>query len=205
MIRILVINLFSFFVITSSLNAKELEKNSVNQSIWREIGEHLIDHEAVHKIITEYIIENAPDFLSGETFLIQLPSEGTEAHINMSDVDGEFIEVELQSDWGNGWANYEVDFTCNASFWTAVSKWDAYDDDVEWLSISYGDPEEDHYFEAEGETELLVNAVVSVKFILDKELLDELEHLSDTPEELVVESIEIVNCMIEMPDKEGSL
>lgn len=94
-----------------------------------------------------------------------IPSEGHDASVNLF-YDIEDFQISLVSHFGNGWVQIECEFECMVVLSFMVHKSAAYDL-PEWVSVSYGDPEEEHYFDAEGDRRIAVKLVLAVKMDSD--------------------------------------
>jgi len=126
--------------------------------------------EFAEEKITEYAINE----LTGSSFTDDsIPVDNNEAIIGYID-DIRDIEV----DWdrtdqpGPGWVIVPFQFTCDADLDLQVFRSDAFSM-PDWIHVSLGDFEEDHYFEGEANRELKISGWLS--FSYTKEELEESE------------------------------
>lgn len=96
-----------------------------------------------------------------------IPSDGHEASMNLF-YDVEDFQTSLVTHFGNGWVQIECEFECEVNLSFMVYKNDAFDL-PDWVTVSYGDPEEDHYFDAEGGRRIAVKLVLAAKMHIDSD------------------------------------
>lgn len=141
-----------------------LEQVAVNAR-WAEIRADIPD-EWFEQVAVEYVTDEYMQILERATIRDRsIPSDGHEAAVSMFyGIDA--FQVDTVSDFGNGWVQIECSFQTEVLLYFMIYRSDAYDV-PDWVSVSYGDPEEDHYFEAEGERAINVSLTLAVKMSID--------------------------------------
>ncbi|WP_404418214.1 PIN domain-containing protein [Brevundimonas vesicularis] len=126
------------------------------------------------EIPDEWFEETAGEFVRDEYMNIlervtirdrSIPSDGHEATISMFYDITDFNVTDV-SDFGNGWVQIECNFQTEVVLSFMIYRSEAYDV-PDWVFVSHGDPEEDHYFEAEGERAISVSLTLAVKMHID--------------------------------------
>jgi rRNA-processing protein FCF1 len=126
-----------------------------------------IDEEIIH-----FLHANAGDLLTGALVRDHgIPSDNNDAHVTMYG-NIENISITDKDEFAKGYMSCVVSFTSECLLDFYVSKWDAYDV-PDWVSVSGGDPEEDHYFEAEGEKEIAGSIELTLKINLREDYNDD--------------------------------
>lgn len=117
----------------------------------------------------------------------EIPEDNSSATINgyytIDDVDFDWDKVE---DYGTGWLSIPFEFTVELDLFFYVYRSDAFDV-PEWVHVSIGDFENDHYFEAEGTKQFTFTGMLSAKFSAE-----EIEDGS-WPEDFEVDDLEITD------------
>jgi len=141
-----------------------LERVAANAR-WAEIRAEIPD-DWFEETASEFVRDEYMHFLERVTIRDRsIPSDGHEATISMFyDID-EF-EVTDVSDFGNGWVQIECNFQTQVVLSFLIYRSGAYDV-PDWVYVSHGDPEEDHYFEAEGERAISVSLTLAMKIHID--------------------------------------
>lgn len=131
-----------------------------------------------------------------------IPDDNDTAVISMYD-EIEDVELENIEDWGGGWITIPVTFQCSVLADFYIYRSDAFDV-PSWVSVSYGDFEDDHYFEAQADLELSVQIRLSARVDLREPLddgaplLGEID-IEDTPRFSVLNEEELMSVG---PDRE---
>lgn len=134
---------------------------------WEEYFDQ-IDDDYLEQIAERFVEENYTNLLDRIHIKDRsIPSDGHDATINTY-YDIEDFHITLASHFGNGWIQIECEFECDVSLGFMVYRSDAYDL-PDWVSVTYGDPEEDHYFDAEGDRRIAVTMVLAVKMDVDSD------------------------------------
>ena len=124
-----------------------------------------------------FVMENGGNLLSyKEVTDPQIPEDNRTASIAMYG-EPEEIEASSPEDWGGGFLRYSVSYFSECLLSFNVFRADAFDV-PEWVSVTIGDPETDHYFEAEGYAVVIVNVDVTVRVNLNA-TSNELDELID--------------------------
>ncbi|MGH1588655.1 PIN domain-containing protein [Methylobacterium phyllosphaerae] len=147
------------------------------------IGKHwdAVKHKLLADVdqeVTEFVIENIENIIMWETVRDErIPSDSNDAEITMFGSADDIIIIE-RDEFTKGFFKYIVTFKsqCLLSFF--VSKWEAYNV-PDWVSVSHGDPEEEHYFEAEADREVLVTLTLALEVDLREDYEDESPILRD--------------------------
>lgn len=169
----------------------ELRQQLKLDQMWKELKPKLQD-EKVKSEVLSFVNEHGGEVLEwNDVHSTSIPEDNHTATIQSYGeiTDAEVMEVE---DWGAGLLRYRVSFNNEALLSFSVFRADAYDV-PDWVSVSYGDPEVDHYFDAEGYAELKVTINVSVKIDLEKlenDIEDELYKIGFETDSVEVELLE---------------
>jgi PIN domain len=119
-----------------------------------------VPFDRVNAELERFIREHIEDFVVGKRVRSpEIPDDNNEATVHAFG-EPEDIEIGGYEDWGGGWISAPVHFLVDVSISFFVFRSDAFDV-PSWVSVSYGDPEEDHYFEAEGDVRVRVHVVLS--------------------------------------------
>ena len=117
----------------------------------------------------------------------EIPEDNSSATINgyyaIDDVEFDWDKAE---DYGTGWLSIPFEFTVELDLFFYVFRSDAFDV-PEWVHVSIGDFENDHYFEAEGTKQFTFTGMLSAKFS-DEEIEEE-----SWPEDFEVDDLEITD------------
>jgi len=117
----------------------------------------------------------------------EIPEDNSSATINGSyaieDVEFDWDKAE---DYGTGWLSIPFEFTVELDLFFYVYRSDAFDV-PEWVHVSIGDFENDHYFEAEGTKQFTFIGMLSAKFS-DEEIEEE-----NWPDDFEVDDLEIAD------------
>jgi hypothetical protein len=150
------------------LNSAELfELRNVweEEKRWQAVRD-AIDYNEVIDAVQNYVLKHGGKLLSGQEVRARaIPEDNHTANIEMY---GEPEDIELGSfeDWGGGLLRYSVSYLSECLIGFKVFRADAYDV-PEWVSVSYGDPELDHYFDAEADVVVSVTVDVNVRIEID--------------------------------------
>ena len=150
------------------LNSDELlELRNVweEEKRWQAVRD-AIDYDEVMEAVQNYVLEHGGELLSWQEVRARaIPEDNHTANIEMY---GEPEDIELGSveDWGGGLLRYGVSYLSECLIGFKVFRADAYDV-PEWVSVSFGDPELDHYFDAEASVVVRVNVDVNVRIAID--------------------------------------
>ena len=138
-----------------------------------------LDYNLVQKQVSDFVFEHGGGLLSyQEVHDAQIPEDNNTASITLYG-EAEEIEINDPRDWGGGFLRYTVTFFSECLLSFSVYRADAFDV-PEWVSVTIGDPETDHYFDAEGYAVVIVTVDVTVRINLnssgdnDDDLIDEI-------------------------------
>jgi len=126
--------------------------------------------------LTEWMTNQASSILDHRSVRSEkIPSDDQEGVISFHD-DPSNVTISEFHDWGGGAITASASFTSDVELEFAVFRGDAYTV-PEWVSVSEGDFEKDHYFEATGavrikvELELSFQAMISADYENEEELI----------------------------------
>lgn len=143
-----------------------LEKASLSEK-WEEHFEQMPDHW-FEDTAQEYVEEHYIGFLEGIVLRSRsIPGDSREATMTLFH-EVEDFEMSLASHYGNGWIQIECGFECDVSISFMVHRSEAFDL-PDWVTVSYGDPDNEHYFDAEGDRRIAVAVVLAVKLEVDSD------------------------------------
>lgn len=141
--------------LVEALNKVELNKQ------WLAMKPAVSD-EAIKVELMDFVSQNLGSLLEGaEVHSTAIPEDNNSAHVQMYG-EPEGLEVIASKDFGSGWLEYKVSFEIDLHLWFYVYRSDAWDV-PDWVSVSFGDPESEHYFEAEGERRAFVEVTISAQ------------------------------------------
>lgn len=137
---------------------------------WQAVQETL-PFADVHERVRKFIEDNGGELLSWES--VSDPSIPEDNHTAQIEVFGEPGEIEISEpeDWGGGLLRYQATFFAECLLSFQVFRGDAFDV-PEWVSVSIGDFEKEHYFDAEGYAVVVATVDVTVRIKLDEEAGD---------------------------------
>src|SRR4051812_47973 len=131
------------------------------ERIWQSLKAS-ISYERVEEEAADFIQEHIGQFVEGKEVESPLiPDETNTARLQMYG-SPESITFVDREDWGAGWLSLSTEFFVTATVEFLIYRSDAYDTAPE-ISVSFGDPEEDHYFDASAEVRIKVSATLAVK------------------------------------------
>lgn len=113
--------------------------------------------------IEDFLHSNLASMLDAATVESEeIPEENHEATISGYN-EIENLEIgDLHSWKGGEWQKLIVRFECEVEVYFSIYRSEAYDT-PSWVDVTFGDPEEDHYFEASGYLNVIVKQELSVK------------------------------------------
>jgi hypothetical protein len=146
---------------------------------WRAIQKTLPFGE-VAQLVQAFVQENGGELLSWE--MVSDPTIPEDSHTALVSLFGEPEEVEIgePQDWGGGLLRYNATYFSECLLEFRVFRGDAFDV-PEWVSVSIGDFEKDHYFGAEGYAVVIAEVDVTVRINLDDasvQITDRVEDIS---------------------------
>jgi PIN domain len=143
----------------------ELRSAWEREKRWRAVRD-AIDYDEVMEAVENYVLQHGGELLSWkEVRARSIPEDNHTANIEMYG-EPEDIELGNVEDWGGGLLRYGVSYLSECLIGFKVLRADAYDV-PEWVSVSYGDPELDHYFDAEADVVVRVAVDVNVRIEID--------------------------------------
>lgn len=146
---------------------------------WKAV-QKTIPFDEVAQLVKAFVQENGGELLSWEA--VSDPSIPEDNHTALVSLFGEPEEVEIDGpqDWGGGLLRYNAKYFSECLLEFRVFRGDAFDV-PEWVIVSIGDFEKDHYFDAEGYAVVIAEVDVTVKVKLDGDsapLEDRIEDVS---------------------------
>jgi hypothetical protein len=142
---------------------------------WKSVQETLLFDE-IKEHVRDFVRDNGGDLVSWEEVSDpHIPEDNHTATITMY---GEPVDIEIgePQDWGGGILRYRATFLSECLLSFSVFRSEAFDV-PDWVSVSIGDFEEDHYFDAEGYRIVIAQVDLSVRI--------DLENTSDDVEERI--------------------
>lgn len=134
--------------------------------------------EEVADRVTAFVLYTGGSLISWEEVHdSQIPEDNHSATITAYGEPDE-IEIEGPEDWGVGILRYRATYFSESLLSFSVFKSDAFDV-PEWVSVTLGDFEKDHYFDAEGYAQVIANVDVTVRIRLNAEFEDIDELIED--------------------------
>jgi hypothetical protein len=150
----------------SSTKFVELRDQLEVEKKWKKL-KSLVSDIAIQQHVAKFTYEHGDEMLDWKE--IRDPSIPEDNHTAVIHSNGSPSDVSVGKveDWGGGFLRCPVTFSVEANLSFMVYRGDAFDV-PDWVSVSFGDLEKDHYFEAEGYREVVVNVDVSIKIDLDQ-------------------------------------
>ena len=151
----------------SIIAAREgLEAEKRWQKLKLELTAEMLEHAA-----SEFVAKRQDALIAYKTVRSkEIPDDNHEALITMYN-DPENLSFGDYEDFGSGWLSVPIEFETGVLIDFLVYRSDAFDV-PEWVSVSYGDPEEEHYFEAQGNIRIRVSLTLAVHVDLSQETLN---------------------------------
>lgn len=141
-------------------NGLEVEKK------WQKF-KSLISDTSIKEHVAKLVYENGDELLLWEDVHDHgIPEDNHTASIQSCEITGA-VSVGKVEDWGSGFLRCPANFSVEALLGFSVFRGDAFDV-PDWVTVTYGDFENDHYFDAEGYRQLDVKVDVVVKIDLDQ-------------------------------------
>jgi hypothetical protein len=149
---------------------------------WKAV-QNTLSFDEVTERVRGFVQANGGELLSWEEISDQsIPEDNHTASITMY---GEADEVQIDGpeDWGGGLLRYRATYFSECLLSFQVFRGDAFDV-PDWVSVSIGDFEKDHYFDAEGYAVVIAKVDVTVRIKLD----DDVQDIDDRLEDISFES-----------------
>lgn len=137
---------------------------------WKNLQESL-NFDEILSAVESFVKSDGGDLLSWqEVHGSEIPDDNNSALISMF---GEPSNIDIQDvqDWGGGILRYSLSYESECLLSFHVYRADAFSV-PDWVSVTMGDPEEDHYFDAEGYANVAVDVDVTVRVNLNSEMPD---------------------------------
>jgi hypothetical protein len=147
------------------------------EEAWQAVQKNLPFNE-IENLVRCFVQQNGGDLISWEVVRdIQIPDDNQTANIT---IYGEPDEIELHGpqDWGAGILRYGATYFSESLLSFNVSRGNAFHV-PDWVSVTLGDFENDHYFDAEGYAVIVVEVDVTVRVKISPDLLTAEEVVED--------------------------
>lgn len=131
---------------------------------WKEVQPKLSFDFLIDQV-RDHVQENGGDLIAWEmVYDDSIPEDNKSAVITLAG-DPYDVEVSEPEDWGGGVLGYKIAYRSECLLEFSVFRSDAFDL-PDWVSVTLGDPENDHYYDAQGYAEMYVEADVTLKIDL---------------------------------------
>jgi hypothetical protein len=155
-------------LIKSTQIAPLISKWEMEQA-WQALQRRL-PFEEVEEFVRIFVEQNGGDLISWEVVRDpQIPEDNNSANITMYG-EPEEIELDGPQDWGAGILRYCATYFSESLLSFNVFRGDAFHV-PEWVSVTFGDFDKDHYFDAEGYAVIEVTVDVTVRIRIEAEEL----------------------------------
>ncbi len=132
---------------------------------WQKV-KPLVSGSTIKELVAAHVFEHGSELLEWMEIVDSSIPEDNHTALVQSYGETYAVSVGDVQDWGAGYLRCNASYSVEALLHFMVYRADAFDV-PDWVSVSLGDFEKDHYFEAEGYRELAIQVPVSVKINMD--------------------------------------
>lgn len=132
---------------------------------WQKV-KPLVSGATIKELVAAHVLEHGSELLEWLEVRDSAIPEDNHTALVQSYGEAYAVSVGDVQDWGAGYLRCSATYSVEALLSFMVFRGDAFDV-PDWVSVSLGDFENDHYFEAEGYHELIIQVPVSVKINMD--------------------------------------
>ena len=150
----------------SSQRFLQLRKELEVEKKWQKL-KTLVSDTAIKEHVAKFALEHGDELIDWqEIHDSSIPEDNHTANVHPNGPPSSVSVGEVE-DWGAGFLRCPVSFSVEALLQFLVFRGDAFDV-PDWVSVSIGDFENEHYFEAEGYQMIDVKVDVSIRIDLDE-------------------------------------